>query len=91
MPKIYFGTRTHKQITQIARELKRTFYSAAPMSILSSRDHTCVHPEVVPHSSRNERCKELLEGKNVSPTAPPHPDRRALPVAPDVLALYQGV
>ncbi|XP_023679165.2 Fanconi anemia group J protein isoform X2 [Paramormyrops kingsleyae] len=64
VPKIYFGTRTHKQIMQIARELKRTFYSGTPMSILSSRDHTCVHPEVVPHSNRNERCKELLEGKN---------------------------
>ncbi|XP_073719560.1 Fanconi anemia group J protein isoform X3 [Misgurnus anguillicaudatus] len=64
IPKIFFGTRTHKQITQIARELKRTLYSSVPMTILSSRDHTCVHPEVVPHASRNERCKELLEAKN---------------------------
>ncbi|KAK2831413.1 hypothetical protein Q7C36_016499 [Tachysurus vachellii] len=64
VPKIFFGTRTHKQITQIARELKRTLYSTVPMTILSSRDHTCVHPEVVPHANRNERCKELLEGKN---------------------------
>lgn len=66
IPKIFFGTRTHKQITQIARELKRTLYSTVPMTILSSRDHTCVHPEVVPHANRNERCKELLEAKNVS-------------------------
>ncbi|KAA0702057.1 Fanconi anemia group J protein [Triplophysa tibetana] len=64
IPKIFFGTRTHKQITQIARELKRTLYSSVPMTILSSRDHTCVHPEVVPHANRNERCKELLEAKN---------------------------
>ncbi|KAK3561009.1 hypothetical protein QTP86_023203 [Hemibagrus guttatus] len=64
VPKIFFGTRTHKQITQIARELKRTLYSTIPMTILSSRDHTCVHPEVVPHANRNERCKELLEAKN---------------------------
>ncbi|XP_046718916.1 Fanconi anemia group J protein isoform X1 [Silurus meridionalis] len=64
VPKIFFGTRTHKQITQIARELKRTLYSTVPMTILSSRDHTCVHPEVVPHANRNERCKELLDGKN---------------------------
>lgn len=66
IPKIFFGTRTHKQITQIARELKRTLYSTVPMTILSSRDHTCVHPEVVPHANRNERCRELLEAKNVS-------------------------
>ncbi|XP_076832919.1 Fanconi anemia group J protein isoform X2 [Brachyhypopomus gauderio] len=64
VPKIFFGTRTHKQITQIARELKRTLYATVPMTILSSRDHTCVHPEVVPHANRNERCKELLEAKN---------------------------
>uniref|UniRef100_A0AAR2K6I7 DNA 5'-3' helicase n=1 Tax=Pygocentrus nattereri TaxID=42514 RepID=A0AAR2K6I7_PYGNA len=64
IPKIFFGTRTHKQITQLARELKRTLYSTVPMTILSSRDHTCVHPEVMPHANRNERCKELLEAKN---------------------------
>ncbi len=70
IPKIFFGTRTHKQITQIARELKRTLYSTVPMTILSSRDHTCVHPEVVPHANRNERCKEMLEAKNVSRPLP---------------------
>uniref|UniRef100_A0A8D3AW37 DNA 5'-3' helicase n=1 Tax=Scophthalmus maximus TaxID=52904 RepID=A0A8D3AW37_SCOMX len=64
IPKIFFGTRTHKQITQIAHELKRTVYSNVPMTILSSRDHTCVHPEVAPHSNRNERCKDLLEAKD---------------------------
>ena len=26
IPKIYFGTRTHKQITQIIRELRKTVY-----------------------------------------------------------------
>lgn len=66
IPKIFFGTRTHKQITQITHELKRTMYSRVPMTILSSRDHTCIHPEVAPHSNRNERCKELLEAKHVS-------------------------
>ncbi|KAG9340566.1 hypothetical protein JZ751_021388, partial [Albula glossodonta] len=64
IPKIFFGTRTHKQITQIAHELKRTLYSSTPMTILSSRDHTCIHPEVVAHGNRNERCKELLDAKN---------------------------
>ncbi|XP_040929439.1 Fanconi anemia group J protein isoform X2 [Betta splendens] len=64
IPKIFFGTRTHKQITQIAHELQRTAYSSVPMTILSSRDHTCVNPMVAPHSSRNERCKDLLEAKD---------------------------
>ncbi|KAM4844620.1 Fanconi anemia group J protein [Thomomys bottae] len=63
-PKIYFGTRTHKQIAQITRELRRTAYSGVPMTILSSRDHTCIHPEVVGNFNRNEKCMELLDGKN---------------------------
>ncbi|KAM6948655.1 Fanconi anemia group J protein [Aplochiton taeniatus] len=64
IPKIFFGTRTHKQISQITNELKRSYYSSVPMTILSSRDHSCVHPDVIPLSNRNERCKELLEAKN---------------------------
>uniref|UniRef100_A0A8B9STM1 DNA 5'-3' helicase n=1 Tax=Anas platyrhynchos TaxID=8839 RepID=A0A8B9STM1_ANAPL len=65
IPKIFFGTRTHKQITQITRELKRTAYSTVPMTILSSRDHTCIHPVVSSSSAnRNELCVELLEGKH---------------------------
>ncbi|NWT87444.1 FANCJ protein, partial [Lanius ludovicianus] len=64
VPKIFFGTRTHKQITQITRELKRTVYSSVPMTILSSRDYTCIHPMVSHSSNRNEMCVELLEGKH---------------------------
>ncbi|XP_044141144.1 Fanconi anemia group J protein isoform X2 [Bufo gargarizans] len=64
VPKIYFGTRTHKQIAQITRELRRTAYSAVRMTILSSRDHTCVNPDV--HSNRNEKCRELIEAKDMN-------------------------
>uniref|UniRef100_A0A8C4WG16 DNA 5'-3' helicase n=1 Tax=Gopherus evgoodei TaxID=1825980 RepID=A0A8C4WG16_9SAUR len=56
IPKIFFGTRTHKQIAQITRELQRTVYSSVRMTILSSRDHTCVHPVVSRSSNRNEKC-----------------------------------
>lgn len=64
IPKIYFGTRTHKQIAQITRELRRTAYAGVPMTILSSRDHTCIHPEAVGNFNRNDKCMELLDGKN---------------------------
>ncbi|XP_068934202.1 Fanconi anemia group J protein isoform X2 [Petaurus breviceps papuanus] len=63
-PKIFFGTRTHRQIAQITRELRRTAYSGVRMTILSSRDHTCVHPEVIGNFNRNEKCMELMDGKN---------------------------
>ncbi|XP_069082547.1 Fanconi anemia group J protein isoform X2 [Pleurodeles waltl] len=62
VPKIFFGTRTHKQLTQITKELRRTAYSGVRMTILSSREHTCVHPEI--HSNKNEKCVELLEAKD---------------------------
>ncbi|KAJ7422146.1 Fanconi anemia group J protein like protein [Willisornis vidua] len=65
IPKIFFGTRTHKQIAQVVRELQRTAYSSVPMTILSSRDHTCIHPVVSSSASnRNELCVELLEAKH---------------------------
>ncbi|XP_057694696.1 Fanconi anemia group J protein isoform X1 [Corythoichthys intestinalis] len=64
IPKIFLATRTHKQITQIVHEMKRTAYSNSPMTILSSRDHTCVNSNVAPHPTRNELCKDLLEAKD---------------------------
>ncbi|XP_037124281.1 Fanconi anemia group J protein isoform X8 [Syngnathus acus] len=64
VPKIFLGTRTHKQITQIVHEMKRTGYSTAPMTILSSRDYTCVNPDVAPLANRNDLCKDLMEAKN---------------------------
>ncbi|XP_063002857.1 Fanconi anemia group J protein [Elgaria multicarinata webbii] len=64
IPKIFFGTRTHKQIAQITREMRRTAYSGVRMTILSSREQTCVHPTVSSCSNKNEKCVELLEAKN---------------------------
>ena len=62
-PKIYFGTRTHKQIAQIVRELNKTEYRNVNMTILGSRDHTCIHPVVSKMKSRNEGCRELNDRK----------------------------
>ncbi|ELT86966.1 hypothetical protein CAPTEDRAFT_219962 [Capitella teleta] len=62
VPKIWFGTRTHKQIGQIARELGKTDYKHTRMSILSSREHTCIHPQISSSSYKNDECKALREG-----------------------------
>ncbi|XP_065934696.1 Fanconi anemia group J protein homolog isoform X1 [Magallana gigas] len=62
VPKIYFGTRTHKQIAQIIRELKKTAYREVKMTILAAREHTCIHPAVSQMKGKNEGCKELLDG-----------------------------
>ncbi len=63
VPKIYFGTRTHKQIAQIIRELNKTSYKDTKMSILGSREHTCVHPTVSRLKNKNEGCRELTDRK----------------------------
>lgn len=61
IPKIYFGTRTHKQIGQIIRELKKTWYKDVQMTVLSSRERTCIHREVSKMDNKNEGCEELLK------------------------------
>ena len=60
-PKVYFGTRTHKQVAQIVRELKKTCYSGVRMTILASRDHTCVHPTVSKSFHKTQDCQDLLD------------------------------
>ncbi|XP_042887903.1 regulator of telomere elongation helicase 1 homolog, partial [Penaeus japonicus] len=61
VPKIYFGTRTHKQIYQIVKELRRTSYRNTRTVVLSSREHTCIHPTVSRSRNKNEGCRELLD------------------------------
>ncbi|XP_066932023.1 Fanconi anemia group J protein homolog [Clytia hemisphaerica] len=62
LPKIYFGTRTHKQIGQIIRELRKTVYKDARMGILGSREYLCIHPAVSQSRDKNEECKNLIKG-----------------------------
>ena len=45
VPQIFFATRTHSQLSQVAAELKRTAYNPT-MVILASRNHYCQHPGV---------------------------------------------
>lgn len=61
VPKIFIGTRTHKQVAQIVKELRRTAYSNAKMVVLSSREHSCIHPVVSTSFNKNEKCRELTD------------------------------
>jgi len=67
IPRIYYGTRTHKQITQVIRELNKTPYkNDLNMCILSSRERTCINQEVKDSANRNDLCQELLKNKQSS-------------------------
>ncbi|RTG81297.1 fanconi anemia group J protein [Schistosoma bovis] len=59
-PKIYYCTRTHKQISQVVRELRKTKYKNTKMSILSSRKHTCINPEISSSPNVTDSCHNLL-------------------------------
>lgn len=64
VPTVYFGTRTHKQIAQITQELSRTAYKNLYMTILSSREHSCIHPVNEKSKNKNDGCRDLLKGRH---------------------------
>uniref|UniRef100_A0ACD5XZB6 Uncharacterized protein n=1 Tax=Avena sativa TaxID=4498 RepID=A0ACD5XZB6_AVESA len=61
-PIIYYATRTHSQITQVVRELRKTSYRPR-MAILASRKHYCVNQNVCMSDNIDEQCKKLLDDK----------------------------
>ncbi|GFG37048.1 hypothetical protein Cfor_05438, partial [Coptotermes formosanus] len=63
VPKIFYCSRTHQQIQQVVRELRKTVYKDVKMTILSSREHTCIQTPWRDHSFRNktEMCRALLD------------------------------
>lgn len=86
IPKIYYGTRTHKQISQVIREVNKTDYrSKFNMTILASRDRTCINEEVKGLATRNDRCRELVsnerDDKNNKPTCRYYQDNQSRELA----------
>lgn len=65
-PLIFYCTRTHKQLSQVVSELKTTIYGKKElnMTILSSREHSCINENVKKQSKNNkemsEACHELI-------------------------------
>jgi Fanconi anemia group J protein len=62
LPKIYFTSRTHKQLAQVIRELKRSGYTSK-FTVLASRSHYCVNTAVRESKDVNEACREALAPK----------------------------
>ncbi|KAI4962555.1 hypothetical protein ZWY2020_029167 [Hordeum vulgare] len=69
-PKVYFTSRTHSQLSQFVRELKRTDFSGKLRTVcLGSRKSLCINMDVQKLGSANrinERCLELLNNKKSS-------------------------
>ena len=62
--KIFYASRTHSQIKQLVKELKRTCYKPI-MTILGSRDHLCVNPQLTNShgNEKNNACAMLTKMK----------------------------
>eukprot|EP00854_Cymbomonas_tetramitiformis_P002667 gene2667-3437_t len=58
-PKVFYTSRTHSQLAQVVRELKRTTYKPT-MVILASRSNYCVHKSISKAHSVDEECQKLL-------------------------------
>ncbi|KAL0140560.1 hypothetical protein V8B55DRAFT_1447814 [Mucor lusitanicus] len=61
VPRIFVGSRTHKQITQLVAELKSNTRYSPRTTILGSRDHLCVHPKVSKSNNKADDCTTLLD------------------------------
>ncbi|KAL4443214.1 hypothetical protein ABPG75_010969 [Micractinium tetrahymenae] len=59
-PKIFYATRTHSQIAQVVKELKRSEYKPR-MAVLGSRKHYCINMHATRQTSIDEACEELLK------------------------------
>ncbi|KAJ4461334.1 putative Regulator of telomere elongation helicase 1 [Paratrimastix pyriformis] len=60
--RIIYCSRTHSQLQQVARELKRTEYNIS-MALLGSREQLCIHPRVSPLRGKMQQavCKALCK------------------------------
>uniref|UniRef100_F1KSR4 Fanconi anemia group J protein n=1 Tax=Ascaris suum TaxID=6253 RepID=F1KSR4_ASCSU len=65
---IYYGTRTHKQISQVVGEFARLPYGhdgTIRHTILASREHSCINLAVRNSGDVNGKCKELISAAGV--------------------------
>eukprot|EP00850_Spirogloea_muscicola_P016401 SM000132S26916 [mRNA] locus=s132:399432:407547:- [translate_table: standard] len=60
IPKIFYGTRTHSQISQVVRELHKSGYKVA-MAILAARKHYCTNKTVLKKQAVDQECKMLIK------------------------------
>jgi Rad3-related DNA helicase len=55
--RIYYTSRTHSQLAQVVRELKRLSYFPK-MAVCASRKHLCIYPPVLMSNDPDTACKE---------------------------------
>lgn len=59
IPKIYYASRTHSQLSQSIQELKNTAYKSANVCVLGARTQMCVNEQVTKHATSNAACTAM--------------------------------
>jgi Fanconi anemia group J protein len=59
IPKIFFASRTHKQLAQVVKELRRSTYNPQ-FAVLGSRTHYCINERVRSSKDINESCFQAI-------------------------------
>ncbi|KAI9316736.1 helicase C-terminal domain-containing protein [Dichotomocladium elegans] len=61
IPKIYVGSRTHRQLSQLVGELKGNTSYRPTMSVLGSREQYCIKKSVLKAMDKSEECSLLVD------------------------------
>ncbi|KAJ2430434.1 hypothetical protein GGF41_001000 [Coemansia sp. RSA 2531] len=67
IPRIYFGTRTHKQVSQLVNELRQKTPYRLRSAVLGSRAQTCINNKVKKSGSIDEECRKLVDDSLCKP------------------------
>jgi len=67
-PRIWYSSRTHSQIQQVVKELKRTTYRPSSV-VLGSREHMCIHTSVSRYTGakQNALCRRARDENRCAP------------------------
>uniref|UniRef100_A0A1I7TAN3 DNA helicase n=1 Tax=Caenorhabditis tropicalis TaxID=1561998 RepID=A0A1I7TAN3_9PELO len=64
--RIYYGTRTHKQIAQVVKEFSRLPYAnVIKHTILASREQSCIHPTARKQPDISQYCKDITGANGI--------------------------
>ncbi|KAJ2004568.1 hypothetical protein H4R26_002441 [Coemansia thaxteri] len=67
MPRIYFGSRTHKQVSQLVDELRRKTPYRLRTAVLGSRKQTCINNYALNSHSVDDQCRTLVDEMKCGP------------------------
>ncbi|KAI8332659.1 helicase C-terminal domain-containing protein [Chlamydoabsidia padenii] len=66
LPKIYVGSRTHKQVSQLIGELKGHTPYRPKMTVLGSREQYCIHHNVSKSEHKDDDCNNMVQTRSCS-------------------------